>query len=122
MDVTRLIDLFPYQLEKFPKSDALAAKENGVWKKYSTAEVLEVVNNLSYGLLNAGIKPGDKIGIISNNRPEWNFIDHACLQIAVADVPLYPTISEHDLKFTLHQSEVRYMFVSDKVIYDKIKK
>lgn len=57
MDVTRLIDLFPYQLEKFPKSDALAAKENGVWKKYSTAEVLEVVNNLSYGLLNAGIKP-----------------------------------------------------------------
>ena len=120
MDVTRLIDLFPYQFEKFPKSDALAAKENGVWKKYSTAEVLEVVNNLSYGLLNAGIKPGDKIGIISNNRPEWNFIDHACLQIAVADVPLYPTISEHDLKFTLHQSEVRYMFVSDKVIYDKI--
>lgn len=120
MDVTRLIDLFPYQLEKFPKSDALAAKENGVWKKYSTAEVLDIVNNLSYGLLNAGIKPGDKIGIISNNRPEWNFIDHACLQIAVADVPLYPTISEHDLKFTLHQSAVRYMFVSDKVIYDKI--
>lgn len=120
MDVTRLIDLFPYQLEKFPKADALAGKENGVWKKYSTAEVLDIVNNLSYGLLNAGIKPGDKIGIISNNRPEWNFVDHACLQIAVADVPLYPTISEHDLKFTLHQSAVRYMFVSDKVIYDKV--
>lgn len=120
MDVTRLVDLFPYQLEKFPKEDALAAKENGVWKKYSTSEVVDIVNKLSYGLLNSGIKPGDKIGIISNNRPEWNFVDHACLQIAVADVPLYPTISEHDLKFTLHQSQVRYMFVSDKIIYDKI--
>lgn len=120
MEVTRLIDLFPYQLEKFPKSDALACKENGTWKKYSTKEILETINNLSYGLLASGIQPGDKIGIISNNRPEWNFVDHACLQISVADVPLYPTISNHDMHYTLNESEVKFLFVSSKEIYEKV--
>jgi len=120
MEVTRLIDLFPYQLEKFPKSDALACKENGSWKKYSTQEILETINNLSYGLLASGIQPGDKIGIISNNRPEWNFVDHACMQIAVIDVPLYPTISNHDMHYTLNESEVKFLFVSSKEIYDKV--
>ena len=71
-------------------------------------------------MLHSGIKPGDKIGIIANNRPEWNFVDHACLQIAVADVPLYPTISENDLKFTLNQSAVRYLFVSNADLYKKV--
>ncbi len=120
MEVTRLFDLFPYQMQKFAKSDALAAKENGVWKTYSTQDVLQTINDLSYGLLASGIVTGDKIGIISNNRPEWNFVDHACLQIGVADVPLYPTISEHDLKYTLTESEVKFVFVSSKEIYDKV--
>ncbi|HMR46983.1 MAG TPA: long-chain fatty acid--CoA ligase [Bacteroidia bacterium] len=120
MEVTRLIDLLPYQLSRFPKADALAGKQNGVWKKYATAEIIETVNNLSYGLLHSGIKPGDKVGIIANNRPEWNFVDHACLQIAVADVPLYPTISENDLKFTLNQSSVRFLFVSNAGLYNKV--
>lgn len=120
MEVTRLIDLFPYQLEKFPKSDALGCKENGAWKKYSTEDILETINHLSYGLLASGIQPGDKIGIISNNRPEWNFVDHACLQISVADVPLYPTISNHDMHYTLNESEVKFLFVSSKEIYDKV--
>ncbi|HRF14630.1 MAG TPA: long-chain fatty acid--CoA ligase, partial [Bacteroidia bacterium] len=120
MEVTRLIDLFPYQLSRFPKADALAGKQDGVWKKYATAEIIETVNYLSYGLLHSGIKPGDKIGIIANNRPEWNFVDHACLQISVADVPLYPTISENDLKFTLNQSAVRYLFVSNADLYKKV--
>ncbi|HNF32003.1 MAG TPA: long-chain fatty acid--CoA ligase, partial [Bacteroidia bacterium] len=56
----------------------------------------------------------------ANNRPEWNFVDHACLQIAVADVPLYPTISENDLKFTLNQSAVRYLFVSNADLHKKV--
>jgi long-chain acyl-CoA synthetase len=120
MEVTRLIDLFPYQQQKFPKADALASKENGVWKTYSTSDIIQITNDLSYGLLNFGIQEGDHIGIISNNRPEWNFVDHACLQIAVANVPLYPTISDNDLKFILQQSEVKVVFVSTKELYEKV--
>jgi long-chain acyl-CoA synthetase len=120
MEVTRLIDLFPNQLERFPKEDALATKVNGTWITYSTAAVIENVNHLSCGMLAEGISPGDKIGIIANNRPEWNIVDHACLQLAVADVPLYPTISENDLKYTLHQSEVKFVFVSSANLYNKV--
>jgi long-chain acyl-CoA synthetase len=119
-EVTRLIDLFPYQAAKFPKADALAYKVNGEWKKFSTAETLEIINNLSYGLLSVGIKPGDTIGIISNNRPEWNFVDHACLQIAVADAPVYPTVSDHDLTYILKESEVKIVFVSSRELYEKV--
>lgn len=121
MEVTRLIDLLPNQLEKFPKADAFAAKENGNWKTYSTAETIDIVNNFSYGLLASGIQKGDKIGIIANNRPEWNFTDHACLQIGVQDVPIYPTVSDADLKYILQESEVKFVFVSTKELFDKVK-
>lgn len=120
--VSRLVDLFPYQLSKFPKEDALACKENGIWKTYSTKSVLDNINNLSSGLLQLGVVPGDRIGIISNNRPEWNFVDHACLQLAVADVPVYPTVSDSDLTYILKESEVKYIFVSSKELYEKVQR
>src|ERR1700752_4735070 len=97
----RLFDLL-HKLKDMPlKDDALAAKENGAWRKYGTQEYIDTVNYISYAFLNLGIKPGDKIGLISNNRPEWNFIDFACQQTGAVTVPLYPTISDHDLKYVM---------------------
>ena len=72
----RLFDCVAYQLEKFPKEDMLAAKENGEWRKYSTAEIQQKANRLTAGLLQLGVSGNDmttekrdKIAIISNNRP-----------------------------------------------------
>ena len=77
MGTLRLFDLL-HQLKQFPaKNDALAAKENGKWRTYSTEEYIDTVNYVSYAFINMGIQPGDRIGLISNNRPEWNFIDLA---------------------------------------------
>lgn len=121
MENTRLFDLLPRLLKNFPKDDALAAKENGQWRKYSTQEFIDNVNNLSYGFLQLGIQPGDKIGLISNNRPEWNFVDFACLQTGAINTPIYPTISENDLKFIIHDAEIKYFFVSNIEIYNKVK-
>ncbi|MGZ3930797.1 MAG: long-chain fatty acid--CoA ligase, partial [Bacteroidia bacterium] len=74
----RLFDLL-HQLKQLPpKEDILAAKENGAWRRYSTSEYIGTVNDLSYGFMAIGVQPGDKIGLISNNRPEWNFVDYAC--------------------------------------------
>ena len=117
----RLFDYLPL-LQKMPhKIDALAAKENGEWRKYSTQEYIDTINILSYAFIKIGIKPGDKIGLISNNRPEWNFIDYACLQTGSINTPLYPTISENDLKHVIKDANISYFFVSDKGIYDKVK-
>lgn len=118
----RLFDLL-HKLKSMPlKEDALAAKENGTWRKYSTQEYIDTVNYICYAFLNLGIKPGDKIGLISNNRPEWNFIDFACQQTGAVTVPLYPTISDHDLKYIMEDAEIKYFFVSNEDLYNKIKR
>ena len=121
MEDFRLFDLL-HNLKKLPlKEDALAAKENGAWRKYGTQEYIDTVNFLSYAFLDIGIKPGDKIGIISNNRPEWNFVDYACLQTGSINTPLYPTISEHDLKHVISEANIKYFFVANEELYHKLK-
>ncbi len=122
MEITRLFDLLDHYEKSFkPKEDVLAGKENKKWVKYSIKEIREAVDNISYGLMQLGIEKGDKIATISPNRPEWNIIDHAILQIGAVHVPVYPTISESDYRYILEHSEVKYIFVSGKELYRKIK-
>jgi len=121
MAVTRLFDILDYYSKTYNKPDALAAKEEGKWKKYSTQDFQEITNNISYGFLKLGIQKQDKIAILANNRPEWNFIDLGVLQTGAIDVPIYPTISEHDLKFIFKDAEIKYVFVSSAELYKKIK-
>lgn len=120
MEVTRIFDLPYFQAKKYPKTDALCGKENGVWKKFSTQEFIENTNAFSSGLLSMGFKPGDKIGTISNNRPEWNFADMGMLQIGVIHVPIYPTISEHDFEFIIKDAELKMLLISDEELFSKV--
>lgn len=121
MEVTRLFDLIPHQLSTHPLEVAAAGKENGVWKTYSSQDFKIIADDISYGLMSLGITRNDKIAIISNNRPEWNFTDLGILQTGAVDVPIYPTINAHDLKFILEDAEVKYIFVSTQELYQKVK-
>ncbi len=128
MAVTRIFDILPQLLEKYNKPNALAAKENlsagqavGKWRTYSTQEFVDNVNHLSYGLYNLGLDREDKIAIIANNRPEWNFADFAIQQVGGVSVPIYPTISEHDLTFILNDAKIKYVFVSSTDLFKKVK-
>jgi long-chain acyl-CoA synthetase len=122
MDVTRLFDLLPHYKRNFePKDDVLAAKENGEWVKYDIDTYIEIVNNISHGFIKLGVEPGDKIATISNNRPEWNFLDMAISRIGAIHVPIYPTISEADYQYILNHSEVKYVFVAGQELLRKIK-
>ena len=121
MEVTRLFDLLPHYLEKFPNQDcALSAKRNGQWLKFSIQDYIEITNNLSYGFLKLGIKQGDKIGIISSNRPEWNMLDMAAMQIGAVSVPIYPTISQADYKYIFNHAEIKLIFIEGKELRTKI--
>ncbi len=122
MSYTRLFDLLPYCLNKFPKNDALAAKENGQWVTYSTKDYSEISTNLAYGLLSLGVQRNDKIGIVANNRPEWNFADMASMMAGAVNIPIYPTISDNDLEYIVGNAEISYFFVSTKELYDKVKR
>ncbi|MCZ8286803.1 MAG: AMP-binding protein, partial [Bacteroidia bacterium] len=121
MENLRLFDLLHNLLTMPLKEDALGAKENGKWRIYSTKEYIESVNNLSYAFLDIGIKPGDKIGLICNNRPEWNFVDYACLQTGAVNTPLYPTLSERDLKHVISDADIKYFIVWNDAMYKKVK-
>src|SRR5688572_25155957 len=121
MENLRLFDLL-HNLKQMPqKDDALAAKENGKWRKYSTGEYIDTVNNLSYAFIHLGFTPGMNIGLISGNRPEWNFVDYACLQTGTINTPLYPTISDHDLKHVIAEADIQYFFVANEDQYKKVK-
>ncbi len=122
MKVRRLFDLLDHYENAFqPKEDVLAGKENGEWIKYDFKTIREMADNLSFGLMKLGVKKGDKIATISPNRPEWNILDMAILQIGAIHVPIYPTISENDYRYILKHSEVQYLFVSGWDLFRKIK-
>ena len=123
----RLFDCIEYQLQNTPLQDMLAAKEDGVWRKYSTAEVAATVNKVSEGLLSMDITEGDrtpegrdKVAIVSRNRPEWLMVDLAIQQIGAIPTPIYPTISINDLEFILNDAAVKVVFVNDEPLYQKL--
>ncbi|MAO38290.1 MAG: long-chain fatty acid--CoA ligase [Zunongwangia sp.] len=120
-EIKRLFDFPYYQQKHFPLETALATKVNGEWVKLSTNQYLDQANKISRGLLRLGIKPNDKIAVISsNNRNEWNIMDIGILQIGAQNVPVYPTISEQEYEYVINHSESIYCFVSDKEVLDKV--
>lgn len=121
MKPTRLFDLLEHQKTNHPLAVSLAYKEDGAWRTYSTDEFIEMVNNISKGLLELGLKKDDKVGIVSNNRPEWNFIDLGLQQIGAVSVPMYPTITPKDYRYIFEDSELKYVFASDLVLCNKVK-
>ncbi len=128
MNPTRLFDCIDVQLARFPQEAMFAAKEEGgIWRKYSTAEVKELVDRLAAGLLHLGISGNDmsvekrdKIALISNNRPEWMLLDLAVQKTGAVLVPVYPTLAANELEFVLNDAEVKLVFVSDKELFQKV--
>ncbi|HEY9197183.1 MAG TPA: long-chain fatty acid--CoA ligase, partial [Mucilaginibacter sp.] len=124
---TRLFDCMITQAKE-PKADLFNAKENGSWRSYSTKEVHTMINQLTAALLDLGVSGGDgttegrdKIGLISNGRPEWIITDLAVQQTGAILVPLYPNTGIKEIEQILNEAEVKYVFVSSKDLCDKVK-
>jgi long-chain acyl-CoA synthetase len=124
---TRLFDCMDTQAKE-PRANLLNAKENGSWKSYSTGAVHDMIYRLSAALLDMGISAGDgstegrdKIGLISNGRPEWLITDLAVQQTGAILVPLYPNTGTKEIEQILNEAEVKYIFVSGKELCDKVK-
>lgn len=123
MEITRIFDILDQYSEKYPQQQvALAAKKKGKWRKIAIQEYKETTDYISCGLLNLGVKKGDRIGIVSGNRPEWNMIDYAIMQIGAVSVPIYPTISSEDYKHILNHAEVSVIFIEGKNLYSRLEK
>jgi long-chain acyl-CoA synthetase len=121
MDAVRIFDLLPRYEELFkPKENVLAGKVNGEWVLHDIKKYRQTADYISYALMKLGVGKDDKIATISNNRPEWNFVDMGIMQIGAVHVPIYPTISANDYQYILKHAGVKYIFVSGKDIIRKI--
>ena len=112
--------LFFEAVEKYHKPDALQVKRDGRYEPISHATLLDRIRRASLGLEEIGIRPGDRVAILSENRPEWAIADYACLTLGTTDVPLYPNLPPEQIAYILRDSGSTAIFVSTAVQAAKI--
>lgn len=120
--MTRLFDLLYYQLENHPLENSINGRDtSGKWKSYSSQEVKETAESMASGLLNLGLKPGDKVAFVTyKNRPEWMILDFAMQMAGLISIPLYPTISVGEYEYILNEAEVKVAFCGGGDLYKKL--
>jgi long-chain acyl-CoA synthetase len=126
--IQRLFDIVQQKNEEQPNEVMLAAKENGSWRTYSTADVWQTARALAGGLLSLGIanqvlepEQQEKIAIISPNRPEWVITDLGVQLTGAVLTPIYPTISPSEIAYVLTEADVQIVFVASAEIYERFK-
>jgi len=100
-----LTELFFGSMDRFAaRPVVMRIKRDGAWTDLSFTGLLAQVHQFSVGLLELGVRPGDKVAILSENRPEWAVTDYACLAARCADVPVYPTLPARQIEYILRDS------------------
>jgi len=113
MAIRTLGDLFYHSVDTYGKPDHLRYKKEGSWRNVSSAELRTAVEELSMGLRALGVEKGDKVAILSENRPEWAMADLATLCAGAADVPVYATLTPPQVAYILNDSQSKVCFVSN---------
>jgi long-chain acyl-CoA synthetase len=98
----------------------MRAKQGGQWIALNYRDLADRIQDLSLGLLELGIKPGDRVAILSENRPEWAIADYACLTARCTDVPIYPTLPAKQVEYNLADSGAVAVFVSGRQQLEKV--
>ena len=120
MEILRTFDLLENLKTYPPKEDILARRTHGKWIKYSIDQYYDISHTLAYGLLALGLKPGAKIITITNNRPEWNFMDMGINLAHMIHVPVYSTLSRDDYLHIFNHSDVELIAVGTPALYKRI--
>jgi long-chain acyl-CoA synthetase len=103
--------------ETFNKPNTLSHKINDRWVNLAAAEIIERVRNVALGLYEMGVRAGDRVAIISENRPEWSITDIAILSLRAVNVPIYTTQAAEQVRYILEDSGAKVLFVSGKKIF-----
>jgi long-chain acyl-CoA synthetase len=116
-----LNQLFFDAVSKYNRPDALQVKIGGSYRPISHSEVADRVRHAARGLSSLGVRRGDRVAILSENRPEWAIADYACLTVGLTDVPIYPTLPADQIAYMLKDSGAVAIFVSSKAQAEKIR-
>jgi long-chain acyl-CoA synthetase len=111
MAIQTVCDIF-YTAVGYQKAEHLKVKRDGAWRATSSSELQRAVEEISMGLRALGVEKGDRVAILSENRPEWAFADLATLCAGAVDAPVYATLTPPQVQYILGDSEARVAFVS----------
>lgn len=106
-DASSLPGLILAAVSRHNKQDALNYREDGKWFNITAATFVERVKNVALGLASLGIRPGDRIALLSENRPEWSISDLAILGLGAINVPIYTTQALEQVDYILSDSGAR---------------
>ena len=116
----RIFDILDH-LKEYGNKDILARREaDGKWKKYTIDEYVEHAYAISSALLELGVKKGDKVVTIMQNRPEWNFLDMGIAMAGGIHVPVYPTLNENDYRYILNHCDTKLIVIGVEQIYKRV--
>ena len=107
---------------KHDKRDALNHKIGGEWISISAEAFVARVRRVALGLVSLGIKAGDRVALLSENRPEWSITDLAILSIGAVNVPIYTTQAVDQVRYILSDSGARALFVSGRKVFKHARK
>lgn len=120
MTMLRIFDILDH-LKEYGNKDILARREaNGKWRKYTIEEYVEHAYAISSALLELGVKKGDKVATIMQNRPEWNFLDMGIAMAGGIHVPVYPTLNENDYRYILNHCDTKLIVIGVEQIYKRV--
>lgn len=122
MELKRIYDIMLHYSERHPEQKlALSGKiGKNKWNQYTPELYLKTANELSCALLAKGIQKGDKVALISTNRPEWTITQMAVTQIGAVLVPIYPTITAEDYQYILNHCEAKLVIMEGEIVMRKI--
>jgi long-chain acyl-CoA synthetase len=118
--VTTLTQLLANTLRAYPKDDLMLVKKDGKFAPISTREFGEAIQNLCLGLNSLGFRQGDKLCLLSENRPEWVMMDFATLCAAGLTVPIYTTLVSEQIRYIIDDSDATVVVVSNAELWKKV--
>ncbi len=120
MEVTRTFDILEQLVTEYPKDDILSRKVSGKWIKFSCDQYQRHSHLLAYAFLSMKLLPEDKVITITNNRPEWNFVDMGLTLARLVHVPVYTTLSNDDYLHIFEHSDAKVIFVGGDALLKKL--
>lgn len=115
-----LVEMFDCVVRAHAKPDALNYKSNGAWRAIAASEMLARIENIACALYASGVRRGDRVAILSENRPEWTIVDAACQFAGVVDVPIYTTQTPAQVCYILNDSSARVLFIQNKTQFARV--
>ncbi|MDQ3746655.1 MAG: AMP-binding protein, partial [Acidobacteriota bacterium] len=104
-------------LSRHAKSDALSLKQQGQWLHIPGAAIIKRVRAVALGLSALGVRKGDRVALLSENRPDWSVTDLAILSLGAVNVPIYTTQAPEQVRYILEDSGARVLFVSGRKVF-----